>query len=298
MKNLPFGREGRFYRGNLHTHFTRSDGRLSPEAVVDTYRKAGYDFLVLSDHFLARYGWAITDTRHLHADKFTTLIGAELHAPATRLGELWHIKAVGLPLDFEPAIDTETGPDLARRAAATGAFIGIVHPSWYGLTREDAHSIDVAYAVEVYNHGCHIDLDRGTDWPFLDGLLNEGRRLSGYASDDAHFWHEDYFGGWVQVHAQSLDPNELLDSLKAGRYYSSQGPQLYDVRICNEKLKVHCSPANVVAVTGKGAVSEKIHGCGLTECELPIGRFMETWFRLTVIDRLGRRAWTNPIWLD
>ena len=29
---LPFALPGRFYKGNLHTHSTRSDGGLSPEA--------------------------------------------------------------------------------------------------------------------------------------------------------------------------------------------------------------------------------------------------------------------------
>ena len=31
----------RFYRGNTHAHSTESDGRLSPEAVFETYRAAG-----------------------------------------------------------------------------------------------------------------------------------------------------------------------------------------------------------------------------------------------------------------
>ncbi len=221
-----------------------------------------------------------------------------MHAPATRLGELWHIKAVGLPLEFEPPRDGETGPEIARRAAANGAFIGIVHPSWYGLTQEDARTIDVAHAVEIYNHGSHIELDRGVDWPFLDGLLNDGWRLSGYASDDAHFWIDDCFGGWVNVHAERLEPDALLDSLKAGRYYSSQGPTLHDVAVDDGKVRVKSSPVTAVAVTGRGAMSESCRGSGLTDCELPVKRFRGSWFRVTVIDDQQRRAWTNPIWLD
>ena len=62
VENLPFGREGRFWRGNMHTHSTRSDGRLPPEEVVATYRDAGYNFLVLSDHFLERYSYPVIDS--------------------------------------------------------------------------------------------------------------------------------------------------------------------------------------------------------------------------------------------
>jgi hypothetical protein len=30
MHALPFDKPGRFYRGNLHTHSTRSDGTMPP----------------------------------------------------------------------------------------------------------------------------------------------------------------------------------------------------------------------------------------------------------------------------
>jgi hypothetical protein len=98
----PFSTPGRFWRGNLHTHSTLSDGLLTPEQVVDAYKDAGYDFLQISDHFMECYKWPIADTRRWRSNNFTTLIGAELHAPSTSVGELWHILAAGLPLDFAP----------------------------------------------------------------------------------------------------------------------------------------------------------------------------------------------------
>ena len=55
----------------------------------------------------------------------------------------------------------------------------------------------------------------------LDQLLNEGHRLTAFATDDAHFKSPDHFGGWVQVKAESLDPDALLQALKEGHYYSS-----------------------------------------------------------------------------
>ncbi len=124
MLNLSFHKPGRFYRGNLHTHTTLSDGELTPAEVVATYRKNGYDFIALSDHFLEKYGFPITDSQEFRSADFTTLLGAELHAPQTELGELWHIIGLGLPLDFAPPDATETGPQLSARAAAAGAFIG------------------------------------------------------------------------------------------------------------------------------------------------------------------------------
>ena len=43
--------EGRFFRGNLHCHSNKSDGLVKPEDVAAAYRDAGYDFIMLSDHF-------------------------------------------------------------------------------------------------------------------------------------------------------------------------------------------------------------------------------------------------------
>jgi len=102
VNRLPFAQPGRFWRGNLHTHSTRSDGHLEPAETVAWYRDNGYDFVALTDHFVQRFGCRISDTRSMRTGGFTTLIGAELHAPRTQAGNLWHIVAAGLPLDFAP----------------------------------------------------------------------------------------------------------------------------------------------------------------------------------------------------
>ena len=219
--------------------------------MVDAYKEAGYDFMMLSDHFLDRYDWPVADTRDFRSNSFTTIIGSELHAPETQVGELWHIVGAGLPLDFPACGKDETGAHLARRAAEAGAFIGIAHPAWSQLTMEDGRAIECAHAVEIYNHGCAIDADRGDGWYLLDQMLDEGRRLTAFATDDAHFRTEDHFGGWVQVKAQSLDPDVLLTALKNGAYYSSQGPVINGVEIEGSELHVTCSPVNtIVALCG------------------------------------------------
>jgi len=41
-----------WFRGNLHTHTTNSDGDSPPDVVAAWYRDAGYDFLALTDHDL------------------------------------------------------------------------------------------------------------------------------------------------------------------------------------------------------------------------------------------------------
>jgi hypothetical protein len=302
----PFSLKGRFWRGNLHTHSNLSDGALPLDRTVEAYKVAGYDFVQMSEHFIDRYRWPLADTRQFRSNSFTTLLGAELHAMATSVGELWHIVAAGLPIGFEPPAPEETGPQLAARAAAAGAFIGIAHPAWSQLSIEDGHALEAAHAVEVYNHGCFVEVDRGDGWYLLDQLLRQGKRLTAFATDDAHFKSDDAFGGWVHVKAEALDPEALLAALKAGNYYSSQGPQIYELAIDSDELWIACSPVDAIAVVGHNSRSAGRYGRAISEARIDLAGLGKSWtevkqspwIRVVLIDRAGRRAWTNPIWHD
>jgi predicted metal-dependent phosphoesterase TrpH len=301
----PFSKSGRFWRGNLHTHSNLSDGALPMDDVVGRYKRAGYDFVMMSEHFIQHFNWPIADTRHLRGNDFTTLIGAELHAPKTRAGELWHIVAAGLPLDFAPAGKHETGAEIARRAADAGAFVGIAHPAWSQLTIEDGRAIDCAHAIEIYNHGCAIENDRGDGFYLLDQLLNEGKRLTAFATDDAHFKTPDHFGGWVHVKAESLDPEALLAALKAGDYYASQGPLFQEITLDGKHIRIEASPVDTITVVCGNSRSCVANGRAITAAEFDLstlerGWLLEKpspWIRVTAIDNAGKRAWSNPYWL-
>ena len=302
-----FSEPGRFFRGNIHTHSTLSDGALEPAEVCRRYAAEGYDFLCLSEHLVGRYGYPIAETEAFRTETFTTILGAEVHTGQLGNGEIWHILAVGLPKDFArpdtPDFDgtkaPESGADLARRCREAGAYVAIAHPQWYNLTLDDARSIDAAHAVEIYNHGCAVECDRGDGLAILDQLLSEGRRLTACATDDAHFKGPDAFGGWVMVKSESLDPDALLQALKAGHNYSSQGPLLHNIRIEGDKIHVACSPCDRIMAVGAGAAAKQAFGKDMQSAELPLERFAQGgWFRVVVADRFDRRAWSNPIWLD
>jgi hypothetical protein len=305
IRPSAFTASGRFWRGNLHTHSTRSDGVLEPAEVCRRYRAEGYDFLALTDHFIGSYGYAIVDTVPMRTEGFTTILGAELHSGPMANGELWHILAVGLPPDFAPPASPdfhvhpgmETGAALAARAVAAGAFVAIAHPQWSGLTLADARSITAAHAVEVYNHGCAVGCDRPDGFAIADLLLSEGRQLSMIATDDAHFSEPDHFGGWVMVKTTENAPDALLAALKRGDFYSSQGPELRDVRVEGDVVVVESSAVVSVIAMGRGTGARAVHGQSMTRAEVPLERLSDSpWLRVAVIDAGGRRAWSNPIW--
>jgi predicted metal-dependent phosphoesterase TrpH len=290
-----FDAPGQFYRGNLHTHSDRSDGLLPPDEVCAHYRDAGYDFLALTDHFLERFGYPVTDTRPFRTNRFTTLLGAELHAPANSHGEICHILSVGLPADFAPTGAAETGPQLAERAVAAGAFVAIAHPHWSSLRIEDGRALPMAQGVEVYNNTCQRDCGRGDSSAFVDALLSDGRDITIVATDDAHFKYDDACGAWVMVKAEANEPEALLAALKAGHLHASQGPEIHAAEVIDGALKVSCSPAERIAAVGRGSRKVNVTGTRLTQGELPLGRFAGDWFRLLVTDAAGRSAWANPV---
>lgn len=301
MRGFPFDQPGRFWRGNLHCHSTLSDGKLPAAEVCRRYQEAGYDFISLTEHFMANYDFPIADTRPFRSAGFTTLIGSELHAGETEMGGVWHILAVGLPLDFAPPTAQESGPQLAARARATGAFVAAAHPQWYTLTQEDILSLGEIDAIEVYNGVADDGNDRADSWQLTEVLLGRGRRYLVYAADDFHYieTHHDFGRGWVWVKAEELTPEALLASLKAGYFYSSTGPQLYDVQLeAGRRVTVRCSPAERVLVNGRGPATAMAAGRGLTEVTLDISKLTSPYLRVTVRDSLGGRAWTNPLWLD
>lgn len=316
-----FQKPGRFYRGNLHTHSTRSDGAWTPEQVIEGYRSRGYDFIALTDHFLPETHFrkdappesfiTVSDTTHLRTGDFTTLLGAEIHGPALTTGDAWHFVAAGLPLDFAPLGPNETGPEIAQRAFEAGAFVGFAHPAWYALTLDDAlPSVPHCHAIEIFNTGCTLR-DRPESWHFADAIYGRGYRLTGFAADDAHFRDprgetRDAFGGWVQVKADALDSDALVASLKRGDYYSSTGPTIEDIRLTDEALTIRTSPCIHYVLNGSGARYGNHVGEAITEHTFPrlldngapAGWATSGYVRVTVIDAEGNKAWSNPLWFE
>ena len=308
MSDNLFEKKGTFFRGNLHTHSDHSDGVLAAEEVCRRYKADGYDFIALTDHFIGRFSFPITDTRSFRQDGFTTILGAEIHSGAMQNGEIWHLLAVGLPQDFtppevqefvaEPA--QETGAALAKRAYDAGAFVSIVHPQWSGLTMDDARSIECAHAVEIYNHGCEVACKRADGFCTLELLLNEGRKLNLIATDDAHFTEPDHFGGWVMVKALQNTPDELLAALKAGDFYSSQGPEIHKLKWnANRTVSFECSAAESIIIQGYGSACVTHHQPSITGATIELDKLRGSpWARFTVVDAAGNCAYSNPHWFS
>jgi hypothetical protein len=300
VRPAAFAAPGRWFRGNLHTHSDRSDGVAPPERVIAEYRAAGYDFLVLTDHFEARWGWTVTDTSGARDGAFTTLLGAELSSADWDDEDVFWVNAIGLPADFPAPGPGEPHASSIGRAAAAGAYNVLLHPGLTNFLDFDRLPVEHLHAVETYNvNAAHSWPDQAEGRYAVDALLARGHRLHVTVGDDAHWHHRsDRFGAWVEVRAEGLDPDALRAALRAGAYYSTQGPRIEDVRADGDRVEVRCSPARAIALTGihgwRSAVAEG--DPTLTEARLDLGKLRSPYWRVTVTAEDGTRAWTNPVW--
>jgi hypothetical protein len=93
----------------------------------------------------------------------------------------------------------------------------------------------------------------------------------------------------------------------AGEFYASQCPRFLDIDVKPGEVTVECSPVNSIAlVTGTSRALSRI-GRSITHAAFDIANAAKQgwvapaaidWFRIVAIDAAGRRAWTNPIWID
>ena len=109
------------------------------------------------------------------------------------------------------------------------------------------------------------------------------------------------------VKSETLDPERLLDALKAGEFYSSQGPRIYDIEVNAKEARVECSPVHTIALVTSASAALSRVGRGLTHATIEFAEAAKwawtepppvKWFRIVVIDGPRRRAWTNPIWVE
>src|SRR3954453_851093 len=292
MRPAAFASSGEWFRGNLHTHSDRSDGMAPVEQVIAEYRAAGYDFLVLTDHFEARWGWTVTDTTAARDGSFTTLLGAELSSADWDDEDVFWVNAIGLPADFPAPAPGEPYAALIHRAARAGAYNVLLHPGLTNFLDFDRLPARDLHAVETFNvNAAHSWPDQAEGRYAVDALLARGHRLHVAVGDDAHWLHRwDRFRAWVQVRAERLEPEALLQALHAGAYYSTQGPRIEHVSVDGDRVHVTCSPARAIALTGiPGWRPDVAEGDPtLEEAVLDLGKLASPYWRLTVTAEDGR----------
>lgn len=298
-----------WYKGNLHCHSARSDGRASPADVARYYRFQGHDFLGLSDHNrrIPLADWADP--------------AAILGIPCCEYsGEAFcHVLGVGVREAVAPAPSRRRKPrpaaviiqDGIDRTLAAGGIPVVCHPAWrWALGFDELSGLRRGRHFEICNASpdCnafpipgHEPLDN-----LWDRLLTGGRRWFGLANDDAH----DYFSpprprspqggtGYNVVRAPALTRRHVLVAIERGRFYATTGVEIDRYRVTRAGVSLRVRPQL------EEKTSIQFFGAGGRELARVIGhraayRFRgdEVYVRVRIASTAGLWAWTQPVFLD
>ena len=272
----------------LHQHTTLSDGGLSPEEVLSTYKQMGYDAVALTDHW--RFGAAGS------YDGVTVISGGEYNIGG-HAGEKGVYHIVGLFMDSDPELSKQDDAQfIIDRVHAVGGLAVLAHPAWSLNTPEMILALRDVDATEIYNgvsergesfrpdSSLIVDMiaSRGVDYPLL-------------ATDDAHYYNGIDNGlGYVMVEAEGNSADEIRRAIVEKRFYATQGPEIHFYRD-GDKFCVDCSPvSHIYFASNQVWCRRATHGEGLTHAEYKLDH-EDVFLRAFVVDADGKYAWSNII---
>jgi len=287
--HFRYDTSGDWYKGNTHIHSTASDGGKTPLELAAMYASVGYDFLFLTDH------WVSSDVVAQPNDSpLLWLDGLELDGP-DHGGSRYHVVCLGTftgitrDMGFVHALES---------ARAQGGLLILAHPHWMGNSLEDALRWGF-HGVEIYNHVCRWLNGKGSGMVYWNSMLSSSSRTLSFATDDAHIRpeHPGWNGGWIMVNAAALTRESVRAAIEAGNYYSTCGPEIYDIEWDEDTVLVRTSPVQFARLVGPaylGARMGSFDGRLLSEVSFKVPHDWP-YVYLELEDGHGRRAWTNAL---
>lgn len=286
-----------WYKGNLHTHTTLSDGRISPEEAIRVYRERGYSFLAITDHKIFYPG--------AEEDGFVLLGGTELNRNDNGEDRAWHIIGVGMERVAE-SDGSETPEVLAQRIVGAGGLAVLGHPSWSLLTGDDiARIAPYCFATEIYSGVSGAYSGRADSSTHCDIAAARGAYIKLLGVDDAHFYERDSFQAWIVMKLPELSRAAIMNALQGDAYYCSEGPEFLQVTLDGDTVTAETSPvrqivfySNQFYVSGRVAHAEDLHP-GVENAAITTATYRiqpgDRHLRVFCEDSLGRKATTQYI---
>ncbi|MBQ8742101.1 MAG: PHP domain-containing protein [Clostridia bacterium] len=337
MKKYLLPENGNFYKANLHCHSNYSDGKLSPAELKELYRSRGYSIIAYTDHdimidhsdltddrFLALNGYEMEVYKPSHGEPFDDipcchicLIALEkdnlkqvcYHRSAYLFGNAPSHRSEVQFYEDEPDFVREYTPESINTMIKTGRdrgfFVTYNHPSWSLETYPEYTSYVGMNAMEIYNAASadgHLDYNPRV----YDDMLRTGHRIYCIAADDNHNYGDinskryTSFKGATVIKADKLEYRTVTKALENGSFYSTLGPEIYELYFEDGKVHISCSDAESITFTTgsrRADIRWAPDGEVVNSAEFnvdPNGKY----FRLTVSDYRGKVACTNAYFTD
>lgn len=296
----PFELPGTWHKGNLHCHTTCSDGKYTPQELIDLYASLGYSFAAITDHRMA------TEVAGLDSRGMTLLRGIEIDGNYPDRDVGYHIVGVNVPKEIETRFDPQKlnksiyPQEVISALAGVGAFVIVAHPYWCGQSTAEILELNGFHAIESINSLCEHEWSRGLGSVIWDGALERGKKILAVGVDDNHGKHQPY-RGYTVVKVESPTQQLIMQALFDGAFYSSTGPTIEDFRREGDAIKARCSPARRITFMTNRAFGKTVlatEGKLLTEASYTIKNDRPFYVRLEIDGpNPGDKAWSNPIYL-
>ena len=288
-------------KGNLHSHTTNSDGKPSPQERLDGYVDQGYDYLCLSDHY------TITRVDSVRCpENFTLVQGVELHPDNPFGGQRHHFVCLGVDTDMDSAV---MPPQYVIDAVNDqGGAVFLAHPHWSSVSvPRDVLPLRGFAGIEVFNTTCRCAGRGDSSVHWDDWMEQEDRLYPALANDDSHALDSDdrdTYQGWTWARVKDRSPGAVLDALVRGASYSSNGPEIRDIRLRrvdeegDETLvveaTVQCSEAQRILAVADRVGTQYLDKRGTFEEATFTLRPGSRWTRFEIYSPDGSKAWSNP----
>ena len=245
-----------YYRANLHSHSTVSDGNKSPEQLKAYYMNNGYSIVAFTDHnvflnhndltddnFLALNGFEFNidqKTKNIFANKSCHICYIALESDNRKSicfhrteyyygnaskykGELVYDE--NLP-DYDRYYSAECINDMIEEGKKNGFFVTYNHPTWSLESYPEYMSYNGMDAMEIANYNCITEGYDDDNGRCYNDMLKGGKRIYCIAADDNHNGFDDAspksdsFGCYTMMAAERLDYRTITKALEEGMFYS------------------------------------------------------------------------------
>ena len=281
---------GKWFKGNLHTHTTASDGCLNLADASAFYVELGYDFISITDHSVPFIGAELGERLPI-----MVLNGIELEGKAYQ-GSRLHVVCIG---GVDGISEDMAFMEALEKARSQGSFLIWAHPYLFGNTVADGlrHKF---HGIEVYNHFSELFHGKGAGAFHWDSVAEQQPDMLGLATDDNHYYegYPPQVGGWIMVNALELSSKAIMTSIRKGNYYSSTGPDFKWIHLEKEnRVVAETSPivyTRLLGPTIKGERKIEVDKRNVTKIDFTIP---DDWafVRLEIEDAFGKKAWSNPL---
>jgi len=249
---------------------------------------------VLTDHLVC------TDTGHLSTPGFVTIPGIEIHGHDKAIHRTPHVVGIGTGIEGR----VEQGASLKGLIDQVNQNDGlavVAHPYWSALRDEHLSALEGYVGIEIYSYACWRRFGKGDSLTYWDNLLYDSRPVRGLGVGDAHCLPEnlDIGGGWIVVKAPELTETAILEAIRGGHFYASQGPAIEEWGIDEADVYVRCSPVERIQIhgpNGSGRAAYAPKGRTIIEATSALSE-MPRYLRATCVGLHYERAWTNPVFI-